>query len=436
MTDFSGYNLDQWLYHIQNQHWRTIDLELDRIKSVWEKLGGKHSALVIAIAGTNGKGSSVAMIESVIRNAGLRTGSYTSPHLVRYNERVCINGNPVDDQRLIDAFGAIELARGEIPLTYFEYSTLCALEVFTHQNVEVFILETGMGGRLDAVNMIENDIALITSIGLDHEQWLGSDREQIGAEKAGIIKPNRLAVCADSNPPDSIASTCHSVGANLLQLGTDFSISKNPDGSALTWESAHSAVPPEWRKIPSLKPPFYGQHQANNLAGVIATLALISERIGLSIRNLHLGLENVSLPGRTQIVCDNPMIILDVAHNADSARELARFLDAHPVDGDTHAVTAILKDKALEQVFSPISPYVDAWYLASLEGERGQTAVELAESLYLLFPDLTTSLFHSPVEAFSHARLAANKMDRIVVFGSFYTVGDIIASLEQDSYLV
>ena len=436
MTDFRGYNLDQWLYHIQNQHWRTIDLELDRISAVWDKLGGTRSNLVIAIAGTNGKGSSVAMIESVIRNAGQRTGSYTSPHLVRYNERICVNGDPVDDQRLVDAFCAIEEARDEIPLTYFEYSTLCALMVFMQQNVDVSILETGMGGRLDAVNMIENDIALITSIGLDHEQWLGSDREKIGAEKAGIIKPSRLAVCADSNPPDTIASISHSVGANLLQLGTDFSISKDFDGVSLTWESTHRLVPPDWKKISSLKPPFYGQHQANNLAGVVATLALIGERIGLSAENLASGLERVSLPGRTQVVCDHPMIILDVAHNVDSAKELAKFLDAHPVEGDTHAVTAILKDKALEQVFSCVSPYVDTWYLASLEGERGQTAAELAKKLDLIIPDLAASQFHSPVEAFSHARLAANKMDRIVVFGSFYTVGDIIESLEQDSYLV
>ena len=436
MTDFKGYSLDQWLHHIQNQHWRTIDLELDRIKAVWKKLGGKTTELVIAIAGTNGKGSSVAMIESVIRNAGLRTGSYTSPHLVRYNERICIDGTPVNDQLITDALFDIETAREEIPLTYFEFSTLCALMVFMEQDVDAVILETGMGGRLDAVNMIDNDIALITSIGLDHQQWLGSDREKIGAEKAGIIKPQRLAVCSDPKPPDTISKICHSVDAFLLQLGEDFEISENPEDGSLTWSSDHRLVPSEWRKVPGLKPPFYGPHQANNLAGVVATLALISERIGLSSGSLVSGLENINLPGRTQIVCDHPLIILDVAHNADSARQLAAFLEAHPVTGDTFAVTAILKDKALEHIFSWVIPHIDAWYLASLEGDRGQTASELAEKLSHLHPDMISFQFHSPVEAFSRARLAANKIDRIVVFGSFYTVGDIIESLEQDSYLV
>ena len=305
------------------------------------------------------------------------------------------------------------------------------------QDVEVCILETGMGGRLDAVNMIDNDIALITSIGLDHEQWLGSDRGKIGAEKAGIIKPNCLAVCADPDPPDSISATSHSVGATLLQLGSEFFVSKNSDATLLNWESHHGLVPQEWREIHALKPPFFGQHQANNLAGAIATLALVSKRIGLSVIHLSSGLEGVYLPGRTQVVCDNPMIILDVAHNVDSARELAKFLDAHPVAGETHAVTAVLKDKALDKLFSSISPLVDHWYLASLQGDRAQSAAELAEKLDLLYPDLRSVQFDSPVEAFSHARLAANKSDRIVVFGSFYTVGDIIESLEQqDSYLV
>jgi len=435
LVDFKRYSLDQWLSHIQNQHWRSIDLKLDRIRKVWGKLQGSRSNLVITVAGTNGKGSSVAMIESVIRNAGLRTGSYTSPHLVRYNERVCIDGTPVSDQMLIDAFIQIEDTREGIPLTYFEFGTLCALLIFMQQKVDVSILETGMGGRLDAVNMIDNDIALITSIGLDHQQWLGKDREKIGAEKAGVIKPHGVAICSDPNPPTSLSVTSDSVVATLLQLGTDFYTDGDENGN-ITWSGNHKLIPPDWRRIAKLKSPVFGRHQINNLAGVVATLAVVSEKTGLTVENLFQGLSQVSLPGRTQVVLDTPMIVLDVAHNADSAQELANYLAAHPVEGQTHAVTGILKDKALKPVFSCIRPHVDQWYLASLEGERGQTASDLAQKFTDLYPDAALQQFPTPVEAFLSARSAASASDRIIVFGSFYTVGDIIELFEQDSYLI
>jgi dihydrofolate synthase/folylpolyglutamate synthase len=435
LVDYKRYSLDQWLSHIQNQHWRSIDLKLDRIQKVWDKLQGSRSNLVITVAGTNGKGSSVAMIESVIRNAGLRTGSYTSPHLVRYNERVCIDGTPVSDQMLIDAFIQIEDTREGIPLTYFEFGTLCALLIFMQQKVDVSILETGMGGRLDAVNMIDNDIALITSIGLDHQQWLGNDREKIGAEKAGVIKPHGIAICSDPNPPMSLSMASNSVAATLLRLGTDFKIDGDENG-IITWSGSHNLIPADWRRIAKLKSPFFGRHQVNNLAGVIATVAVVSEKTGLTVENLFQGLSQVSLPGRTQVILDAPMIVLDVAHNADSAEELAHYLAAHPVEGQTHAVTGILKDKALKPIFSCIKPHVDQWYLASLDGERGQTASDLAQKFTDLYPDAALQQFPSPVEAYLSARSAAVASDRIIVFGSFYTVGDIIELFEQDSYLI
>lgn len=436
LADFRQYSLDQWLSHIQNQHWRSIDLKLDRIEEVWKKLGGARSPLVITVAGTNGKGSSVAMLESVFRYAGLQTGSYTSPHLVRYNERICIDGHAVPDQLILDAFRTIEATRENIPLTYFEYSTLCALLIFQKQNVDVSVLETGMGGRLDAVNIIDNDLALITSVGLDHEQWLGSDREQIGAEKAGVIKPRGVAVCSDPSPPDSIAKVADSVGATLLQLGTDFHITSDRTDKIISWRSDHHQVPPDWRQIANLQAPFYGIHQRHNLAGVVAALAATSEMSRVSIKHLHRGLDTAMLPARCQMICEKPMVILDVAHNADSARELAGFLQEHPVDGETHAVAGILKDKALEPVFSNILPQVDCWYLASLEGDRGQTAAELAEKFTNIYPDQIVRQFESPLEAFTAARQSADNEDRIVVFGSFYTVGDIIEAFEHDSYVL
>lgn len=435
MSDYHGFDLEQWLDHIQNQHWRSIELTLDRVSEVWQRLQGDKAPFVITIAGTNGKGSCVAMLESILRHSGQRTGSYTSPHLVRYNERVCVDGQPVSDEVICAAFRQIESARAEIPLTYFEFGTLSALLIFMQHGVDAWVLETGMGGRLDAVNIIDNDVALITSIGLDHEQWLGSDREEIGREKSGVFKSGALAVCADPAPPASVAETALKKNTTLLQLGADFQLTESDGSEDYRWLSRHPLVAGDWQQVGGLKPPFSGQHQAQNLSGVMAVIALTRHMTGIQLDHVYAGLSATRIAARCEIIADSPKTILDVAHNADSADELGKFLTAHPVSGRTYAVLGVLKDKELTPILQNVAGSIDQWFLATLEGERGQTADQLGQRLQDVLPAVKYKGFSHPAAAYVAAREEANAEDRIVIFGSFYTVGDIIAFLEQESNL-
>ena len=430
--------LPEWLAHIQSLHWRSIDMQLGRIARVWENLAGRRSALVISVAGTNGKGSCVAMLEAALRETGLKTGSYTSPHLVRYNERVRVDGRAADDATLCAAFADIERARDGIRLTYFEFGTLCALLIFQRRRVDVSILEVGMGGRLDAVNLIDNDIALITSIGIDHAQWLGRDRARIAAEKAGILKPNALAVCAEPRPPACIARIAAEQHCELLQNGVDYQIEQRDDG--LLWQSRHPAVASAWRRIARLQSPLSGAQQLNNLGGVVAVLALARARIGggivLSEKNLRDGLANTRLQARCQVIAgddNSPEVILDVAHNPDSAAGLADFLawHTHGATGTTHGVFAALADKPAAAIVKTLDGAIDRWYLATLAGERGQTADALKAQLTATAATATATTHDSPLAAYLSAIAAAAAHDRVVVFGSFYTVGDIITHFQH-----
>ena len=436
--------LEDWLGYIQTRHWRSIDLQLERIARVWERLEGRCGGLVITVAGTNGKGSCVAMLDSVLREAGLKTGSYTSPHLIRYNERIRINGRAVDDATLCAAFGEIDQARDEIPLTYFEFGTLCALLIFQRQRVEVSILEAGMGGRLDAVNLIDNDIALITSIGIDHAQWLGADRESIAAEKAGILKNNAIGVCTDPRPPQSIARIAAGRNCRLLQSGLDYRVEERDGG--ICWSSDHPAIAPHWRQVTGLRQPLGGAQQMHNLGGVVAVLALAGNT-GVTEKNLVDGLANTRLMARCQVIGGVPEIILDVAHNLDSAADLAAFLRRRGVSGKTGAgktgagktgagktrgVFGMLADKPVAEIISALDGVIDHWYLATLTGERGQTAQNLKDQLAVagcVSPAVTCD---SPVAACLSAMTDAEACDRVVIFGSFYTVGDILAHFEHD----
>ncbi|MGI9309998.1 MAG: bifunctional folylpolyglutamate synthase/dihydrofolate synthase, partial [bacterium] len=274
-----AWTLTDWLAHIQTQHWRSVDMNLERIAAVWEQLRGERCGWVIAVVGTNGKGSCAAMLDAALRGVGLRTGRYTSPHLVRYNERIRVDGAAADDAELCAAFAEIERARGAIPLTYFEFGTLCALRIFARRRVEVSILEAGLGGRLDAINLVGNDIALITSIGIDHAQWLGDSREAIAAEKAGVLRRGAMAVCAEPHPPRSIARIAAERDCELLQSGRDYRIESRGDGIA--WCSDHAAIPSAWRRLNRLATPraLGGARQIGNLGGVVATLALSCARL-------------------------------------------------------------------------------------------------------------------------------------------------------------
>ena len=449
MSDFERYTLADWLVHIQTRHWRSIDLTLDRVARVWAnlegQLAGQPSGLVIAVAGTNGKGSCVAMLDAVLRDAGLKTGSYTSPHLVRYNERVRISGRAADDAALCAAFVEIERARDGIPLTYFEFGTLCALMIFRRQGVEVSILEVGMGGRLDAVNLIANDIALITSIGIDHARWLGEGRAAIAVEKAGILKENALAVCTDPAPPPGIARIAAERNCTLLQAGVDYAVEQVGEG--IRWRSDHRLVDARWRQVAELRPPLGGVRQLDNLGGVIAVLALTRARTGrgrkVTEKNLRDGLANTRLMARCQVIdagSDNrPEIVLDVAHNLDSATHLAAFLARRKVGGRpagvTHGVFGMLADKPVAEIIAVLAGVIDRWYLATLAGERGQTAEALNAHLQkqpAAGNSSPATLHDSPVAACLSAMTQATARDRVVIFGSFCTIGDIIAHFEHD----
>ena len=437
MPEYRNYSLDQWLEHIQNQHWRTMDLTLDRVNKVWQALGSPKAKTNIVFAGTNGKGSSIAMMEGVLKHAGQLTGAFTSPHLVRFNERIRINGNNATDAQITAGFCAIEQARNSfekaVPLTYFEFNTLCALLLFSQFDVEVALLEVGMGGRLDAINIVHNDLVVITSIGLDHEQWLGSDPETIGREKAGIIKTDGLAIFSGENIPKSICEVAQGQNAQLLIAGRDFQISNNH--GTLNWNCRIDSVPMQWKSIDGLIPPFHGHHQIANLSGVIAALALTAGWNGVDPLEINKGLGRSLISARCQVLqqgTDNqPEIIIDVAHNEDSASELADFLSSRPQCGRTFAVVGILEDKSLEPIIGPFIDQIQHWFLATLSGERGQNAQQLGEKLDNFDKSMDWSGFDSPVLAFKQATNGAKPGDRIVIFGSFYTVGDILAHLEQ-----
>ncbi|NKB77870.1 MAG: bifunctional tetrahydrofolate synthase/dihydrofolate synthase [Gammaproteobacteria bacterium] len=439
MKQFEAFDLNDWVEYTQKQHWRTIELRLDRIQDVWERMGGFKPNFVITVAGTNGKGSSVSMLDAVLRQAGKKTGVYTSPHLVRYNERIKVNDAPASDAEICHGFCAIEKAREDIPLTYFEFGTLCALWVFNREEVDVAILEVGMGGRMDAVNMIENDIALITTIDIDHQQWLGTDREKIGAEKAGIIQPGGIAVCADPDPPSSIGQTASEVGAALFQVGRDFSVESLESG--ITWYGNTPSISDEWKNIEQIELPLMGEYQVRNLAGVLAVLGLSQRWTSVTPTDLRLGLKNINLPCRCQVVSLAPELIVDVAHNRQSAMELAKFLSTRPhpdpKNGKTIVVLGVLADKGLDEIVGAIISDIDVWYLATLGGERGQTGIDLREKIKQvnaalnLDVDLQALTFDTPVEAYEAAMSSATVSDRVVVFGSFYTVGDIMGHIES-----
>ncbi len=427
--EIPSFDLDRWLEHIQSQHSRTIDLTLDRVRQVWQALGCPQPEFNVVVAGTNGKGSSISILESVFACTGKRTGAYTSPHLVRFNERIRINRSEATDDEICHAFRTIEAARGGVPLTYFEYGTLCALLVFSRKNVEVGLLEVGMGGRLDAVNMVESDIVLITSIGIDHEQWLGSDREKIGAEKAGVIRENGVVVCADPEIPGSILRTASERNATLLVADVDYGIRRS--GNAFDWESRHAVIPASWRRLENMHVPYPGDHQFSNLGGSIAVVCATVDKVGTTREDLQRGLRQARIAARCQVIRETPCVVVDVAHNRDSAVQLSRFLEARPCRGRTVAVFGVLADKVLDRIVLPLERLTDHWYLATLGGDRGQTAKNLGARLDRVLDNPLWSVHGSPARAYARALLEAGNEDRIVIFGSFQTVGDIMADLRD-----
>ena len=411
-------SLQQWLDWQQTLSAQGIVLGLERVAAVAGRLGLERLACpVITVAGTNGKGSVVAMLEAMLLAAGYRVGAYTSPHLLRYNERVRIDGEPVADAPLIEAFAAIDAARGELALTYFEFGTLAALHVFQNHPLDVVLLEVGLGGRLDAVNVVDADVAVITSIDIDHAEWLGHDREAIGREKAGIMRAGRPAVCGDRRPPRSLLRHARSLGARLRCIGREFEAVKRPGG--LLWKSGG-------RRFELPLPALPGEHQIDNAATALAALAALEDRLPLDAKAMAEGLRALRLPGRYQCLAEAPRILADVAHNPQAARALAANLRADPVPGRTLAVFSALADKDIAGIIAPLRSCVDHWCIAGLDVPRGLEAEALARRV--ASPGLSLSRHPRVPEALAAARAMAGPDDRIVVFGSFLTVAAALAS--------
>jgi dihydrofolate synthase/folylpolyglutamate synthase len=413
--------LDDWLRWQETLHPARIDLGLDRVGGVAERLellDPRHR--VVTVAGTNGKGSSVAMLESVLRAGGYRVGAYTSPHLLHYRERIRIDGVFADDAPLCEAFERIDRARGETSLSYFEFGTLAALLLFQSADLDIALLEVGLGGRLDAVNVLDPDIALITSIGLDHQAWLGDTREAIGWEKAGIMRPGRPAVCADPDPPDSIAAHAHMTGARLLQINSDFGYDSH--GPTWDWWAADGRGQ---RRLP--RPALSGAFQLQNAAGVVMVLELLRDHLPVARTALERGLEAVALPGRFQRLRGPPECILDVAHNPDSVAALSRQLLDRPIQGDTIAVIGVLDDKDLSAMLAPLRGLVTRWHAAAPDSPRARAAEDVRAELRRVDAGWSVVLHADVAEAYRAARASACDVDRILVFGSFYTVAEVLA---------
>jgi dihydrofolate synthase/folylpolyglutamate synthase len=413
-------SLPDWLDWQETLHPRKIDPGLERVTMVAERLQLlQPDFAVITVAGTNGKGSSVALLESVLLAAGYRTGAYTSPHLQRYNERIRLQGKEVDDASLCSAFACVDEARGDDTLSYFEFGTLAALALFSRASLDIVVLEVGMGGRLDAVNVLENDAALITSIDIDHSAWLGADRESIGREKAGILRALRPAVCSDPHPPSSIVHRAHELEAHWFCLGQQFNYQSTD--SDWCWQGVNSVL--DGLPLPSL----VGRHQLNNAAGVLMVLESLAGVYPVTRTAIEHGLQSVTLPGRCQIQAGEVELVFDVAHNTDSAECLSQVLRNRPVAGANRVVLAMLDDKDICGFTAVFEPLVDDWYLATLDGERGLTAHELQERMCPTGVDRKLHCFQDVAGAFLQAKAASASGDRVIVCGSFVTVAEALA---------
>ncbi len=417
--------LDQWLDWQAGLHPSEIELGLERVASVWRRLcpGGLRSR-VVTVAGTNGKGSCVAMLDAVFRQAGYRVGTYTSPHLVRYNERIRLDGVMADDAALCEAFDAVDRARGETLLTYFEFGTLAALLLFARSKPDLVILEVGLGGRLDAVNIVDADLAIITTIDIDHADWLGATREAIGREKAGIMRNGRPVVLADPQMPPSVFEEAARVGAEVLAAGRDFRALVTEDG----WRWSGPGGVEMQLPLPALK----GAGQLQNAAAVVTACQRLDQGPSVSEQALRAGLAGVKLPGRLQRVEGSPPVLLDVAHNRQAVEGLVSSLRLIAPRGRVCAVFGLLHDKDAGAIAGLLSETVDEWHLMDLPGSRGRSAADLAQALLAAGVEAPLHTHPGFAHAFAAARASAGADDLILVFGSFLVVGEAMHYLDID----
>ena len=418
MLTRSGLSLADWLARLEQLHPSAIELGLDRVRRVRDALGLNPAFPLIIVGGTNGKGSTCAYLEAILGAAGYKTGLYTSPHLLRYNERVRIAGIEASDADLVVALERIDAARGDTSLTYFEFGTLGAMLQFVDAGVDVAVLEVGLGGRLDAVNVFDADAAIVTSVDLDHMDYLGDTREKIGFEKAGIYRAGRPALCADPVPPASLLEHARHIGADLRCVGREFSAQRD-DGQ---W--TYRGPDMTWPGLPL--PAMAGAFQLRNAAAALAALEVLCGRLPVDGQAIRQGLATARAAGRFQRIARAPDVILDVAHNPEAARALAATLRAQPVAGRTLAVVGMLADKDADGVFAALAGEIDAWWACTPDSPRAQDAAALAARLrphaehapIHVQPDASTAL--------AEAQRAAREGDRILVFGSFYTVAAVL----------
>ena len=413
-----------WLEYIETLHPKAIAMGLERVAAVAARMSIAVGCPVITVGGTNGKGSTCALLESIYRRAGYRTGLYTSPHLARFNERMHIDGVELDDAALVAAFDVVEAARTAVatptPLTYFEFTTLAALHRFTRERLDVLILEVGLGGRLDAVNLVDADVAVVTAIDIDHVDYLGPTREHIGAEKAGIFRSGKRAICGDPDPPRSLLERAQAIGAPLWRIGVDYRYAEQ--GTQWRYEG------PGGNRYGLPHPALRGRYQLGNAATALAANDALAERLPVAAGAIREGLVHVDLAGRFQVLPGRPTIVLDVAHNPHAARALADTLSTMGYHPRTFAVFGMLADKDIEAVARALAPRVDAWYVAPLPGPRGASVARVEAALRAAgVAQEAIRRFDDVAHAFDAARADASDADRIAAFGSFLTVAAALA---------
>lgn len=408
-------SLQQWLSWQETLHPSAVDLGLQRVGVIADRLSCTRPAkVVITIGGTNGKGSCQAILEAVLLRAGYRVGCYSSPHIIRYNERVRLDGEAVSDEALCEAFERVDKSRGDVSLTYFEFGTLAALDIMCRAQLDVAVLEVGLGGRLDAVNIVDADAALVSSIGIDHTDWLGPDRESIGREKAGIFRAGKPAVCGDAAPPESLCQEAARLGSMLRILGRHFYVRSS--GRSWHWQGERQS----YRDLP--RPALPGAHQLANAASVLMVLEMLAEQLPVSRVAIEAGLKWVQLPGRIQILPGKVEQVLDVSHNAQAALALVDTLRHMPLAGSTHAVIGMMKDKDVRAFIQALHPEVTHWYPVGLPVARAMQAPVLAQLVEAVTGVSQDAGFTSMTDALSMLRARVASGDRILVCGSFYTV--------------
>ncbi|MCX7086083.1 MAG: bifunctional tetrahydrofolate synthase/dihydrofolate synthase [Methylococcales bacterium] len=417
-------SLKSWLDWQENLHPIAIDLGLERVTTVYNALNpDRIKPLTITVAGTNGKGSCVAYLEAMYRAQGYSVGTYSSPHILKYNERIKINGEPVSDDLICDAFSKIEAVRDEISLSYFEFGTLAALTIFQQANLDIQLLEVGLGGRLDAVNIVEPDIALITSIDIDHVDWLGATREAIGKEKSGIFRSHKPAIVGDINPPDTLLQIAKDKQAELYLIKQNFNYSKQKD--VWTWSTETQSI----NDIPT--PGLKGEHQYRNASSAILAVNLLAQKLPVDNESIRSGIKNVHLLGRFQLINDKIPVLLDVGHNPEAVRTLVDYLTESFPDKKIHAVFSMMRDKDIAHVLELMNPIIYDWFFSPLNNPRTASEAMMREFFAQSSISRVSFGFKSFNDAFLAAQSKSEANDLLLVFGSFFLVSECLNEFKK-----